>query len=568
VIARRLAFGAVTRRLACAAGLACAALLSVPGAASAHADLVAASPADRTVLAQEPRQVTLVFSEPVTLALSHVTVIAPNGHRVDRGAPAAAGPGGDRIRVGLAPETAHGTYVVAWRTTAADDGHTTSGQLTFVVGAPGGSGPAAAGPGLRGGPDRLTDAVQDAGVWLGFAGLAGVVGFAAIRLYCLPEPDTLVPGPRAVYGDAEVDDGDHGNGHDGNDGDHEDEAGAATGPRAAWEDPEDPQDPHDTQGPDHVTGPEPHHDADGPGHPDDPEAAEAAEGTVPAEGGAGAVPSWAAVRWPAGAGWALLLAGTLIQLLVYGPAAQGGSPGSAFDRSLLSDSLSSHVGHALVARFMLLALIAAVGEEVLRHRRAGRVAAAVLALALALTWSETSHAPAGPLVPLAVTVTTLHVAAMAVWAGGMACLVVLLARGGDAGQAEHLGAAARRFSRLALGAVSVLAATGLYQGYREVGGFHALAATHYGRLLLTKAALFLLVVAVAARTHSGVRRRDRPASPREARRPILLELAGVTGVLVVTVLLLSTAPAHVPHTQAPPAVRGGTAEGTPGGAGG
>ncbi|MFI1097940.1 copper resistance protein CopC [Streptomyces sp. NPDC020917] len=451
---RRLGFAAVVRRLAWAAGLAVAALLSLPAVAAAHADLVDASPSDRAVLSAEPQQVTLVFSERVTLALSTVAVVAPNGHRVDRGAPTAAGAGGDRIRVRLAPERDRGTYVVAWRTTAADDGHTTSGQLTFSVGAPSRTGAA---PAPLGGHDRLTDAFLDTAVWLGFAGLAGLVGFAAVRLYCLPDP------------------------------------GASRD----------------------------HH-----------------------EDGETAPPAWAGMRWPAAAGWGLLVTGTLVQLFLYGPSAQGESLNSAFDRSLLSSSLSSHVGHTLVARFLLLALIAAVGEEVLRHRRAGRAAAAVIAFALALTWSETSHAPAGPVAPLALTITTLHVTAMAVWAGGMACLVVLLTRGRDAA----LALAARRFSHLALCAVAVLAATGLYQAYREVGSLHGLTGTHYGRLVLTKATLFLLVVTVAARTHARVRRRREPASPREARRPILLELAGVTAVLVVTVLLISTAPAHVPRT--------------------
>ncbi|MCL2550945.1 MAG: copper resistance protein CopC/CopD [Actinomycetia bacterium] len=452
-ITRQLGFAALTRHLAFAAGLAVAALLALPTVAAAHADLVDASPADRAVLSAEPQQVTLVFSERVTLALTTVAVVAPNGHRVDRGAPAAAGAGGDRIRVRLAPEPDQGTYVVAWRTTAADDGHTTSGRLTFSVGAPSGTAPATA---PLGGGDRLTDAVLDVGVWLGFAGLAGLVGFAAVRLYCLPDVDASSD-----------------------------------------------------------------HHADGQAAP----------------------PAWAGLRWPAAAGWAVLVAGTLVQLLAHGPSAQGKAVSAAFDRSLLSDSLSSHVGHTLVARFLLLALIAAVGEEVLRHRRAGRAAAAVLALALALTWSETSHAPAGPLAPLALTITALHVTAMAVWAGGMACLVVLLARGKD----PALVLAARRFSHLALCAVAVLAATGLYQAYREVGSVHGLTGTHYGRLVLTKATLFLLVVTVAARTHARVHRRREPANARQARRPILLELAGVTAVLVVTVLLLSTAPAHVPH---------------------
>lgn len=178
----------VARVLALAAALAFTAILALPGTVAAHADLVASSPSDRAVVVGEPHQLTLVFSERVTLALSSVTVIAPSGHRVDRTISAVAGSGGERIRVQLArEEPGHGTFVATWRATAADDGHTTSGAVTFSVGAPGGTARAAGGTGGTGGQNRLTDAVLDVAIWLGFAGLAGMVGFAAVRLYCLPE---------------------------------------------------------------------------------------------------------------------------------------------------------------------------------------------------------------------------------------------------------------------------------------------------------------------------------------------------------------------------------------------
>jgi copper transport protein len=252
-----------------------------------------------------------------------------------------------------------------------------------------------------------------------------------------------------------------------------------------------------------------------------------------APGGAAAPSGVAAVRWPAAAGWAAVLAGTTGQLLVYGPATQGLSPGHVRDRGLLAATLSTHVGHTLVARLMLLALTAAVGEQILRHRRAGAAGAVPLALLLALTWSEISHAPGEPLAPLSVLVTTLHVTAMAVWAGGVATLALLLVRH----RGPETAATARRFTRFALAAVAVLAATGTYQAWRLLGGFGDLTGTRYGRLLLLKVGLVAAVLAVAAL------RRARAAAPT---RSVLAELAGLTAVLVVTVLLTSTAPASRP----------------------
>ncbi|NUS15937.1 MAG: copper resistance protein CopC/CopD [Streptomyces sp.] len=476
----------LARLLALAAALALAAILTLPGTAGAHADLVQSSPPDRAVLAAEPQQVTLVFSEKVTPALSAVTVVAPSGRRVDEGGPASVGPGGNRIAVHLGPETQHGTYVVTWRTTASDDGHTTSGALTFSVGSPTSPGAAAnATAAAIGGRNRLTNAVLDVAIWLGFAGLAGMVGFTAVRTSCLPE----VPATPA-----EEDEDEPENGTDETDG--TDGAGAAP------------------------------------------------------------APPWASLRWPAAAGWALLLAGTVVQLLVYGPAAQGESLAHTVDRPVLSATLSTHMGHTLVARIMLLALVAAVGEQILRHRRAGAAGALPLALLLALTWSEISHAPGEPHAALAVLVTTLHVTAMAVWAGGVATLVVLLTRHRD----PSLAGTARRFSRLALAAVALLIATGTYQAWRQVGSLGALTGTHYGRLLLLKVGLVLAVLATAAVRHTRDRR-PAPARAPDVRRSVLAELAGITGVLVVTVLLTATAPSRTTapasapqHPPAPPAV--------------
>ncbi|QMU71574.1 copper resistance CopC/CopD family protein [Streptacidiphilus sp. P02-A3a] len=432
--------------LALALALALAGLLALAGPASAHADLVSSSPPDGAVVAGEPGQVTLVFSEAVTLRLSAIKVIGPDGRRVDSGAPRTVGSGAERVTVDLAADPHRGTFVLDWRATAADDGHTTSGSLTFSVGAPSRTTVVVG----FGAPDRVTDAVLDLAIWTGLAGLALLVGCAAIRLHCLPAADA---------GD---------------------------------------------------------------------------------------------LRWPATLGWTALFAGTLVQLFAYGPATQGKSLARILDRSLLSATLSTHEGHVLVARIILLALVATVGELLLRRRArpgavAGAAVAAVLALALAATWSEISHASSGSLVPLALVVTTLHVTAMAVWAGGLFTIVVLLTRGSGGADAD-LGGTTARFSRLALGSVAVLAATGLYQAFREVGSFAELTGTSYGRLLLVKAGVFLLVIAVAAVSRSlvaGARERSTAA----LRRSVLLELAGVTVVLVLTVFLIGSAPAREAHSS-------------------
>lgn len=244
--------------------------------------------------------------------------------------------------------------------------------------------------------------------------------------------------------------------------------------------------------------------------------------------------------WPAALGWALLLAGTLVQLATYAPSSRGLSLGHVLDRPLLSATLATRAGHALMARLVLLALAAVVGDAVLRRAR-GPAVPIVFTLGIAATWGVTGHAATGSAVPLAVAALTLHVAAMALWVGGLFTVAVLLA-GRDADGAP-VAAAVARFSRLALAAVGVLVATGGYQAWREAGGLRALTDTPYGRLLLAKVAVLLVVVAVARRSRGIVARR-RTGSADVLRRGVMVELAGAAVLLLLAVLLAGNAPAR------------------------
>ena len=239
--------------------------------------------------------------------------------------------------------------------------------------------------------------------------------------------------------------------------------------------------------------------------------------------------------WPAAFGWSFLLIGTLIQLAAYAPAARGLSLSHLFDRSLLSVTLGTREGHALMARLVVLAVAAVVGDLGLRR---GAALAMAFTLAVAATWGVTGHAATGGGARLAMAALTLHVAAMAVWVGGLFVVALALAGGGRA-VAEVVG----RFSRLALGAVGVLVATGLYQAWREVGSAGGLVDTAYGRLLLAKVGLLLCVIGVA-RQSRGIAATWRDGDEAALRRHVIVELAGASVLLLVAVLLAGSAPAR------------------------
>ncbi|MDH6112083.1 copper transport protein [Kitasatospora sp. MAP12-15] len=339
--------------------------------------------------------------------------------------------------------------------------------------------------------------------------------------------------------------------------------------------------------------------------------------------------------WPGGAalrsvqrllmtGWVALLAGTVGLLLVRGPYERGTGIGQAFDLTLVRASLDERLGTALAARLLLLAaagvflslLVGHLGqlgsptdqpepeptgdaeEDELRRlelraatrpQREARLALGigglVLALALGATWAGADHAAVGIQVWLALPLDLLHLLAMACWLGGLVTLLVGLRHG--------LGVAAvDRFSKVAFAAVATLAATGVYQSWRGVGSWGALVSTEYGRLLLIKVGLVLVMLGTAwfsrrwvarlratpevsetveeefataevghaddpvrqaqltrqrAALATAKVRRAQDGSPLRAglRRSVLVETAVAVGVLVVTTMLTNSPPGRV-----------------------
>lgn len=86
----------------------------------------------------------------------------------------------------------------------------------------------------------------------------------------------------------------------------------------------------------------------------------------------------------------------------------------------------------------------------------------------------------------------LHLMAVASWLGGLAALLVALHKVPGIERA-----AVRRFSRVAFVSVLVLAVTGVYQSWRQLGSWSALTGTDYGQLLLLKVGLVAVLLGIA-----------------------------------------------------------------------
>lgn len=97
--------------------------------AAAHAQLVESDPADGSVVATAPDQVTLSFNEPVRL--ERARVFAADGSEVDVDARSSDAV----VTVVPTEDLGEGTVVVSWELESAD-GHVVSGAVSFSVGAP------------------------------------------------------------------------------------------------------------------------------------------------------------------------------------------------------------------------------------------------------------------------------------------------------------------------------------------------------------------------------------------------------------------------------------------------
>ena len=204
-------------------------------------------------------------------------------------------------------------------------------------------------------------------------------------------------------------------------------------------------------------------------------------------------------------------------------------------------------------------LAAGSSRLVTRSSRLVLAATTVSTVALLATWPLVGHSSAGGGSGLAIAVNLVHTFAMTAWLGGLVLVVVGL--GGD--RAADLAVVLPRFSRLALGAVATLVATGTFMAWREVGSVNALTATTFGRVLLVKLAgvIALILLGNLARLWvernlsggMGGRTAPDPAPGGELmapgrdgvlRRGLVAEATIAFGVLAVTAALVVIVPAR------------------------
>lgn len=247
----------------------------------------------------------------------------------------------------------------------------------------------------------------------------------------------------------------------------------------------------------------------------------------------------------AGFGYAVVVAGalTLVLTMMY---QRGQGFGTLFGAEPLEIPAGTEsLGYLLAVLGTWIAVLGARRSE--RAPYARRVALGGVAVAL-VSLGLVGHSRAFPPLWLMLTSDLIHVAAGTIWFGGLLGLAISLRRLAERPRtaADLLG----RFSVLAAWLLVGVAVSGSILGWRILGSWDALLETDFGRLLLVKIAVVVLVVAAAAWNRyrllpavladSGFSERGAAAS--RMQRAVRFEAALLVGVLGLTGFLVDRSP--------------------------
>jgi copper transport protein len=197
-------------------------------------------------------------------------------------------------------------------------------------------------------------------------------------------------------------------------------------------------------------------------------------------------------------GWAFAALGTLEGLIAYGPHISGYKIYKAVDLSLLSETLTTQYGKMQLLRLMLLGIIGAL-IAVIQFRGTWwwKFGAWASLVGITLTLSLAGHPVATNPVAVSVGLDMLHMLAISLWVGPL--LIIVYDRNMWLATDESTSAPSLRwFSRTAGFAVPVIVATGVIQAWLMMDGFGQILESRYGRTLIVKACLVIVLIALGA----------------------------------------------------------------------
>ncbi|HVJ97053.1 MAG TPA: CopD family protein, partial [Acidimicrobiia bacterium] len=210
-------------------------------------------------------------------------------------------------------------------------------------------------------------------------------------------------------------------------------------------------------------------------------------------------------------GWWTTLVATISGLMLQGPYAAGTGLGDAVKWSVIDGIIDTRYGNVAVQRLVLMAaallVLLLLGRADARKRPGTPllVIAGIVGVLLSSTPGRAGHAATGDWTWIAIPLDTVHVAAMAVWFGGLVALIATALGGGFSGSLRR---ALSSFSRIAFWCVVILVITGVFASWRQIGfDVEGFTDTSFGNILLVKLVLVAILIGLAAVSRRVVRAR-------------------------------------------------------------
>ena len=188
--------------------------------------------------------------------------------------------------------------------------------------------------------------------------------------------------------------------------------------------------------------------------------------------------------------------GTVMAFAMFAAQATAGSISDAFDPSVWRKVASIDTGRALLLRCVFAAgLLALTILWDRRQRGWWRGAAAAASVFAIATFPLAGHPNWSSPRLWWLAVDFVHLSGIAVWIGGLFALLIAGRELLATADGERI---ARRFSTAAAMSVPLIVGTGVLQAWKLAGSFNDVAATDWGRMLLIKVTLVVILLAVAA----------------------------------------------------------------------
>lgn len=253
-------------------------------------------------------------------------------------------------------------------------------------------------------------------------------------------------------------------------------------------------------------------------------------------------------------GYALLVLGiaTVLGLFNHGIYANAEPLSQFFDPNLARITLDTRYGYGTILRLAAVTSAALVLPEI-QHRRTWWLASFGAALAVVTSFAVSGHAGTGRWPAAGIILDMFHITAGSIWFGGLLLICIALFCKSVIPDAEELRKGVQTFSRIALVCAITVLISGVLQAWRQIFSWNDLWNLDYSRLVLTKTALFLAIVAIAFFSRKATRRWGDAGTDTNVRksleRNVFIEVLFAFAVVCVTTVLVATTPSATAAQQ-------------------